>query len=584
MTEIAADTSIDRPGRGLRRGLAVAAIVVGLVVLLLPVKYVVNDDPSFAMMLSGSDGFRASADIPFLSRMLSEVLVGLYALVPAVPWYGVCLYVSAWLGLGLFLSVPISGGIMPAICLGMLVGWMPYLVFGLYNISMTQVTLWLELGVFLHLFCWLRSGRSFQLSPGVLLGTLSLGYLWRWEMFLVFVVFAVPLLAFTRKTDFRRCVPYVLALVALVVVDRAWDSAVTRSSEHKQYSTFNRARGYFHDRAEGQRNSATSEALEAVGWSENDYLAFHDVWMLYDEEVLTEDSLRNFVERNRQQSEEGLLRKGFDRIRQIGVGNRMYLPPFVLSLAVLLTIVGGGWSAIPTSERRRMGVALVVTAGMMGAILFVRFVPRVSFPLFVYLLGLVAVVAVPSASGFSIKGVVASGRQLPLLGLMVVLVVGCWLYWVRVDVSSMRSESGQRVFVRRSIESFVDKSQSPGLLVPLDPGVALAHVGGGPFSERLPLGSTRLMPSGWSVRSARYHAALGEIGLTDGRTLLKQAVADQSIYFVRYLRPWDVAGLVEGAWEKYYAEHFPSAELRLEQRFSKDGYQLLFFRLVSVDQ
>ena len=561
-----------------------AAIGVGLVVLLLPVKYVVNDDPSFAMMLSGSDGFRASADIPFLSRILSQVLYGLYALVPAVPWYGVCLYVSAWLGLGLLLSVPISGGIMPALCLAMLVGWIPYLAFGLYNISMTQVTLWLELGVFLHLFFWLRSGRSFQLSPGVLLGAVALGYLWRWEMFLVFLVFAVPLLAFTRKTDFRRCVPYVLALVVLVVVDRSWESVVTRSLEHEQYSAFNRARGYFHDRAEGQRNSATAEALEAVGWSENDYLAFHDVWMLYDEEVLTEASLRNFVERNRQEIAEGWLVQGLDRVRQVVMGNRMYLPPFALSLGVLLTLVGGGWSGIPARERLRIGGVLLITAGMMCAILFVRFVPRVSFPLFVYLLGLVALVAVPSASGLSIKKLAVSARQSPLLGLVVVLVVSSWLYWARVDVSGMRSESGQRAFVRRSIESFVNESTSPGLLVPLDPGVALAHVGGGPFSERLPLGSTRLMPSGWSVRSARYHAALGEIGLTDGRTLLKQAVADRAVYFVRYLRPWDVAGVVEGAWEKYYTEHFPCAELRVEQRFSRDGYQLVFFRLVSVDQ
>jgi hypothetical protein len=403
-------------------------------------------------------------------------------------------------------------------------------------------------------------------------------------MFLVFLVFAVPLLAFTRKPDLRRCVPYILALVALVVADRAWERAATRSLEHKQYSAFNRARGYFHDRAEGQRNSATAEALEAVGWSENDYLAFHDVWMLYDEEVLTEASLRKFIAGNRLQSYGAWLRKGIERIQQVVIGNRMYLPPFVLSLGVLLTIVGGSWSGIPVRERRRICVVLLITVGMMCAILFVRFVPRVSFPLFVYLLGLVALVAVPSASGVSIRGMVASVRRSPLLGLVVVLVVGCWLYWARVDVSSMRSESGQRAFVRRSIETFVNASPSPGLLVPLDPGVALAHVGGGPFSERLPLGSTRLMPSGWSVRSARYHAALGEIGLTDGRTLLKQAVTDRAVYFVRYMRPWYANDAVEGAWEKYYSEHFRSAELSVEQRFSRDGYQLVFFRLVSVDQ
>ena len=46
----------------------------------------------------------------------------------------------------------------------------------------------------------------------------------------------------------------------------------------------------------------------------------------------------------------------------------------------------------------------------------------------------------------------------------------------------------------------------------------------------------------------------------------------------------DVAGVVEGAWEKYYTEHFPSAEFRVQQRFAKDGYQLVFFRLVPVGQ
>ncbi|MDE0736273.1 MAG: hypothetical protein OSB47_10650, partial [Pirellulaceae bacterium] len=576
MTEIPGDASIGRDTRGPGRGLAVAAILVGLVVLLLPVKYVVNDDPSFAMMLSGSDGFQASADVPFLSRILSQGLYCLYALIPAVPWYGLCLYLSAWLGLGLLLSVPVSGGVMPAICLAMLVGWFPYLAFGLYNISMTQVTLWLQLGVFLHLFYWLRCGRSFRLAPGILCVALALGYLWRWEMFLVFLVFAVPLLALIRKGDLRRCAPYVLALLALVVTDRVWESVATGSSEHKQYQAFNRARGYFHDRAEGQRNSATAEALEAVGWSENDYLAFHDVWMLYDEEVLTEAALRNFVERNRQESAEGWLVPGLDRVRQVVLGNRMYLPPFALSLAVLLVMVRGSWSSLPTSERRRMGGALLITAAMMSAILFVRFVPRVSFPLFVYLLGLAALVAVPPGGRLSFRKMGESALRSPVLGLMVVLVLGCWLYWARVDLSSMRSENGQRTFVRRSIESFVKEVEPQALLVPLDPGVALAHVGGGPFRERLPLGTARLLPSGWSVRSARYHAALRASGVTDGQSLLKKAVTDEAVYFVRYVRPWDVLGVVEGAWEKYYTEHFPGAELRLEHHFEKGGYQLMF--------
>ncbi len=584
MTEISGDGSISRDTRCLRTGLLAAAILVALVVLLLPVKYVVNDDPSFAMMLSGSDGFAASADVPFLSRILSQCLVGLYGVAPAVPWYGLCLYLSAWLGLGLLLSVVVSGRVMPAICLVMLVGWLPYLAFGLYNISMTQVTLWLQLGVFLHLFYWLRCDRSFRLSPGVLLGALALGYLWRWEMFLVFLVFATPLLALIRKRDLRKCAPFAVALLVLVAVDRGWDRLATRSVEHKQYESFNRARGYFHDRADGQRNAATADALESVGWTENDYLAFHDVWMLYDEEVLTEVSLRDFVERNSQSAAEGWLVQGFNRVRDVVTGNRMYLPPFVLSLVTLLALVSGSWVSLPTSERRRMGVALLVTAGMMAAILFVRFVPRVSFPLFVYLLGLVALVGIPASVGVSIGKMLTAARRNPALGLTVVVALGFWLYWARVDVSSMRSENRQRDFVREGIATFVAESGPRGLLVPLDPGVALVHVGASPLRERLPLGGFRLLPSGWSVRSSRYHGALREVGIEQGQSLLRNAVGDATVYLVRYIRPWDVTGVVEGAWEKYYAEHFGGARLQLEHRFEQAGYQLMFFRLLPDEE
>ena len=177
------------PAGGIRRGLVASGLLVAALLVLLPVKYVVNDDPGFVMMLSGSDGFPATSDVPFISRILCETLHGLYRLAPAVPWYGIALYLSAWLGLALFLSVPLADRLPRSRAIILLVGWLPYLAFGLYNISMTNITLLLQLGAILHLLFWLRSGRSFRLPTGWIVAGLAVGYLWRWELFLPFSCF-----------------------------------------------------------------------------------------------------------------------------------------------------------------------------------------------------------------------------------------------------------------------------------------------------------------------------------------------------------------------------------------------------------
>ena len=583
MTEITGDGSVRSDSRYLGKALLGAALLVGLVVLLLPVKYVVNDDPSFAMILSGSDGFPASADVPFLSRILSQTLYSLYAVAPSVPWYGVFLYVSALLGLALFLTIPFAARLSKWTTLILLAGGLPYLLYGLYNISMTNVTLWLELGAVLHLLAWLRSDRSWCASVGLVMAGLVLGYLWRWEMFLVFTAFAVPLLLFSTRVEIRKCLPILIGLCLLVTVDRVWDMSVTTASEHRQYRAFNRVRGRFHDRAEGQYHDGTRAALKKVAWSENDYLAYHDLWMLYDEKAVNESQLNRFLDANQLQQQRGAGGIA-GKVEQIIQGNKMVLPPFGLAAVALLLLHLAGWLRCTGRERWRIFVTVGGVAGLAIAVCYVRFVSRVSFPLFMFVLGLIAVVGGTGARDVAKEKASFFCR----VAAVVLSLTGIALTatWARVDASALRSESQQRAFIGASLETFLSETGEQPVFIQLDPGVAIMHVGCGPLRERLTDGAVRIVPSGWNMRSPRYRRALAELQVASGQELLARAPDEKSIYFVLYARPWDDVAKVTGTWEAYYQEHFgelASKTYRLEEtrHFEADGYRLVFYRITS---
>ena len=583
MTEITGDGSVRSDAGILRRAFLVAAVVVGLFVLAVPVKYVVNDDPSFAMILSGSDGFSASADLPFLSRIFSQLLYSLYAVAPAVPWYGVCLYLSAFLGLGLLLTVPFATGFTRLGTVVMLVGWSPYLLFGLYNISMTSVTLWLQFGAILHVLGWLRSDRNWRLS-GWLVGTaLVVGYLWRWELFLVFSVFAAPLFLFVTRAELRKSLPVLIGLCLVVVCDRSWEYLETGTTEYQEYQVFNRVRGRFHDRAEGQWHASTPEALEKVGWTENDYLAYHDLWMLYDEDAVNERRLEVFLEANRR-TQKGRVAQVAERVRQIVQGNKMVLPAFVLTSMALLVFYFPGWVKYGGSERWRM-IGSVVAVGILAALVcYVRFVSRVSFPLFVYFMGLVVVIDNRvSRGGLRVKGFRGERVMVSVLSLAAIVLTTTW---ARVDASALRTEVVQRKFVRASVERFLEKVEDTPVLIQLDPGVAMMHVGCGPLTERLTTEDIRVVPTGWNMRSPRYQEALSEVDVRSGEGLLKRALEDPQFFFVLYARPWDDVSRVVSTWEAYYSQHFgePGEQrYRLEpkQAYESAGYRVTFYQMVA---
>jgi hypothetical protein len=91
---------------GFLEGFGISLILLLLILLFIPVRYEINDDLKFINILSGKGGFTPDFNsTPHLSQILSYILYFLYDWFPSIPWYGLTIYLAAYIGVSLILSV-----------------------------------------------------------------------------------------------------------------------------------------------------------------------------------------------------------------------------------------------------------------------------------------------------------------------------------------------------------------------------------------------------------------------------------------------------------------------------------------------
>ena len=132
----------------------------------------------------------------------------------------------------------------------------------------------------------------------------------------------------------------------------------------------------------------------------------------------------------------------------------------------------------------------------------------------------------------------------------------------------------------------VESSQKDPLLVQLNPGVSIVHVGSGPLSEEVSGQAFRLLPSGWNIGSPRYRNALRTLAANGGQEVLKNTVNDPSTYFVLYARPWDDVAEVVMIWEEYFRDHFEGevgskCHLEIAREFHDQGFRFIVYQMKS---
>lgn len=586
--------------RGGRSGLGPAAIcsllTFLLVLVLLPLKYEVNDDFGMVLALTGSDGFTPGSDNRFISQILSQTLSWLYAQQPGVPWYGIALYAAIVLGITLFLSawlvVPASG---PAKGL-ILVVWLPTLGRWLYSPTFTAATLVLELGVFLRVLSWLASDRSFPLRGRFLTVCMALAYLWRAPLAIYAGVFALPLLPYLRARDVYAAVPCLAVLLALVCADQVGTRLATTPAD-REYSEYSALRAQFQDRPAGRVGPQTSRAIAAAGWTDDDHELIRSRWFLYDESLVNADTLSRFLSANRAAAP-SLLVQARQALSAAWGATRNFLPAIVCGALGILWLRFPQFLGTSAAHRRALLALTLILAPLVG-LLFYRFVARMALPISAFALG--AMLVLHPGQGGREPAVVARHRILRsrLAWLLVAVAGASSLYAVRADVSTLRTDSSRKQFIQASVRDFLAAAASPPLLVQLDPRYGLSHDTIHPLRETRDLCGYRVLPAGTALRSPRYEAALASFGLGRGSEFLAWLMDNPDVRLVLFTPATDT-GRQESRetvrlWESYFnrrvlspnrgrlgAEAGPNPRVALQEESRSTnaaGERLTFYRL-----
>jgi len=238
-----------------------------------PIKYVINDDCAFELMLSGAYGSSAGYDI-FQNIVFGKVISALFALLPTVNWYSVALMGIFCLSFSVFGTYFIEKlGFVIGIPLDIAVD----LVFEttlLYQFQWT-VCAYVAMAAGIVLFIWGdRSEKRKRIWRFILSGLFfSLAFMIRWNVILPAAVLTGAYCVVALLEKKKRAVASAAAFCAICGVIAGLYGvnalAYTCDPQWRAYEEYNSVRSELVDFL--RPDYAENEAVyQSVGWSQND--------------------------------------------------------------------------------------------------------------------------------------------------------------------------------------------------------------------------------------------------------------------------------------------------------------------------
>ena len=519
------------------------------VVMVMPSTYAAVDDLGVQMVLAGEDGFAPAAEVPFLSLTLNYVLLFLYRWIPAVSWYGLLLVTTQAVGLSL-LFYSLIAKIREIPWLGLVFPF--FLIFSVYTLLMvtfTQATLTLIFGV----AAVIASRYSYDPWPVKTRRGLALlllwALLWRWKFGIYCLVFFAPLVV-VQLHQLRQYLGLLLIVLSIVACDRIVNH-MTASPVWKQYIEFYDTRAKLFDMPGGRVGGDLTAPLEAAGWNENDYRLIRDTWMLYDENLVSKESMNAFMNAVALQGGATITEQIENNLRENSSLLKAFLP---IGIAIVLLGIRSCLDD-PLLLRKLLAVTLFIIPVLFLA--YFRLKPRILVPIFLYGFCLLNTWMI---SEETIDGFAGWGQKVNLTWIHFVafipIVIGLGGSWL--VVKQQWDDTYQQKTALTDATSFIAELNQPVTLLRTQVGALPGWEGVHPFSRINDSKDLRIVPAGWQVRSPRYYRILNELGFATGSELIAGfAIApDDGEYFVqRFNRRRGMVEFYSEQWLDYLERH-----------------------------
>lgn len=572
-------------------GFVLTALFFLFCLLFLPVRYETNDDFGNIRTFTDLSGFEGDSFNPFLSRVLGYFLYAFYQAMPQIPWYGLTVYLTLFLGVFLMTSVMLRHGNAMAffICLP------PLGLFLFHSLVLTNYTtaaMMVEVGVFLSCAEWALRNKCPARKPVVYAGLLTIGialaYLLRWKLALWGLAFGIPVLFFIRPAVLRKIWLPAFALLAFIAADRLL-CELPRSDETKQYLAYDELRRVFHDTAKGEfYEDRTPAALQKTGWELEDYRTFKN-WVLYDDALFNIASLETFLSKNAPRTSTSLLQMIPTRLKNSFLKSKHYSLIFLTAFSAMILAFAAGARQWSIKDLSHSFSAIGTILAIILFFAFYRFEPRIYLPLFSYVICLTfLVLKLKTSMPVRIKW---HFRECILILLAIALTLFSYrnMYTKIGDLFRVMDYSKkEKRYVVDCLEKVIEKkSETNPILIMMNPTDSLATQSVHPLKEMMEYPPVRLMPSGTSVNSPRYFKILHAIGLKSGREFLEWAIDNDQVLFVIMARSNKQQKTFISLWESYYNRHIDKGKrfgLAPVMDFrNSSGVGLILFQLRSTN-
>lgn len=540
---------------GFPEGFAVPLILFIGILMLIPFRYEVNDDLQFINILSGQGGFppdfRSTAQS--LSQLLSYLLYTLYALLPSVPWYGITMYLAAYIGTSLIVSVIIRStrSDRPSLLLSA-----PFLFifFGhcFTVITYTSAALLLEFGVFLCLLECLLNKQSFSQGSRTYVLFLALcyflAYLIRWKVVLFFSVAALPVFLFTGKNRFKTVLIFLLFVSLFIFSERMFFS-FTATPLQKEYLRYTELRRAFNDTVKGAyHGEATLNAMQTAKWSRQDY-AFFRSWILYDDRVFNSDTLSLFLSENNPLSTKHSPGIIFEKMKKNFLNSTYHSLLFMCTLLAAFLMRRHRFLIVLDSHKAK----IVCSGAVLGAgalfLMYFYFQFKVFVPLYIYILSFFLVL-----TGYGNRQEGMNVRNILLSVVFYIPIVFLCYSIGTMHLAMAEHSKKEKEYILSSLRAVQDQQNNDLLLVLLYPS-ASGSLGGEkvhPLREFSDFTKLRIFPAGTEINSPRYVSVLHQMDLKSGHEFLQWTIDRKDVLFVQFIRNRAAKEKIRYVWESYF--------------------------------
>ncbi len=341
------DFQISVNAKTFSKALLLSLICVGFTYLIYCPSYMTNDDPGYAMILSGKLVFNQSTPyILFQHIYYTKIIQFLNSRFPKIPWYPL-----VQVGL-LFVCLVINNCIIfkkykngYALVMGLLL-YISFFSFFFLRIHFTITSFVLGITAFILLLCYKDEHQKWP-NTILIAALLILSSMIRWEAWQFIILWMSIFLVIRFVYDlwkrrqvyfYKYCFLLLISVIIFAFALNKLDEQQYKISGNEAYRTFNYYRVHINDYHDLMylKQSDRLKTLALHGWTKNDY-DMTMYWMFMDRKVYATNKLKAIVEGlNQEEVQQLRIKTNILNFRTYLLKEPQLLYLFVVSIFVLL--------------------------------------------------------------------------------------------------------------------------------------------------------------------------------------------------------------------------------------------------------